>query len=106
MSERCTIISNRLIIFPPIAICLVNTYGRNGMGLEAVELYRRMPPDLRNSVSDVCVLTACSHSGLVEQAQSIFDQISNKSEHIVTTMVSATSLMMFANDVCLDRSPD
>ena len=76
------------------------------MGLEAVELYRRVPPDLRNSVSDVCVLNACSHSGLVEQAQSIFDQITNKTEHIVATMVSATSLPIFANDACLDRSPD
>ena len=68
-------------------IFLVNSYGRNGMGSEAVQLYRRMPDDLRNAVTHVCVLNACSHSGLIDQAQSIFHNIQTKSGYIIGTMV-------------------
>ena len=65
----------------------VNVYGLNGMGLEALDLYRQMPNYLRDDVSHICVLNACSHSGLVDQARSIFNEISNKTEKITTTMV-------------------
>jgi pentatricopeptide repeat protein len=57
------------------------------MGVEAIELYRKMPYNFRNEVSDICVLNACSHSGLLDEAYSIFNEISNKTEKIITTMV-------------------
>lgn len=67
---------------------LVNAYGRNGRGLEAVNLYQQIPVKIRDPVIDVCVLNACSHAGLIDHAQSIFQQIQNKTEHIVGAMVS------------------
>jgi hypothetical protein len=66
----------------------VNTYGRNGMGSDAVAVYRQMPEKMRNAVSHVCVLNACSHSGLVDEAQAIFNEIDVKCERIISTMVS------------------
>ena len=57
------------------------------MGLEAVDLYHKMPSHLRNELSDICVLNACSHSGLVDEAQSVFNSVSAKTNHVVTTMV-------------------
>jgi pentatricopeptide repeat protein len=67
----------------------VNAYGHNGMGSDAVALYRQMPETMRNAVSHVCVLNACSHSGLVDEARAIFNEIDIKSEKIITTMVSS-----------------
>jgi hypothetical protein len=72
-------------------VCLffsVNAYARNGMGSDAIALYRQMPENMRNTVSHVCVLNACSHSGLVDEAQAIFNEIDIKSERIISTMVS------------------
>jgi hypothetical protein len=66
----------------------VNAYGRNGMGSDAVALYRQMPETMRNAVSHVCVLNACSHSGLVDEAQAIVNEIDVKSERTISTMVS------------------
>jgi hypothetical protein len=66
----------------------VNAYGRNGMGSDAVAVYRQMPEKMRNAMSHVCVLNACSHSGLVDEAQAIFNEIDIKSERIISTMVS------------------
>jgi pentatricopeptide repeat protein len=57
------------------------------MGYEAIDVYQRIPENMRDTISHVCVLNACSHSGLVEQARSIFSQIKRKTEEIVTTMV-------------------
>ena len=57
------------------------------MGLQAVELYRRMPRALINEFTHICVLNACSHSGLVEEERSIFNQIEQKIDKIYTTMV-------------------
>jgi hypothetical protein len=58
------------------------------MGSDAVALYRQMPQTMRDAVSHVCVLNACSHSGLVDEAQAIFNKIGIKSERIISTMVS------------------
>jgi pentatricopeptide repeat protein len=66
----------------------VNAYARNGMGSDAVALYRQMPVKMRDEVSHVCVLNACSHSGLVDEAQNIFNEIDIKSERVISTMVS------------------
>jgi hypothetical protein len=58
------------------------------MGSDAIALYRQMPEKMRDAVSHVCVLNACSHSGLVDEAQAIFNEIDIKSERVITTMVS------------------
>lgn len=68
---------------------LVHAYGRNGMGTEAVTLYWTIPEPMRDAISHVCVLNACSHAGLVEQALQIYQQIDVKTDKIVTTMVSS-----------------
>jgi pentatricopeptide repeat protein len=57
------------------------------MGLEAVGLYRKMPHPLCSEATYVCVLNACSHSGLVDEAHSIFNEIPQKTNQITTTMV-------------------
>ncbi|CAF3298102.1 unnamed protein product, partial [Rotaria sp. Silwood2] len=70
---------------------MINCYGLNGMGNEAVELFRQMPTSLINDFTYVCVLNACSHSGLVDVARSIFNTIQIKSPIIYTTMVDCFS---------------
>ena len=45
------------------------------MGREAVQLFRQLPPNILNGWIYVSVLNACSHSGLIEEAQQIFDRI-------------------------------
>ncbi|CAF0981598.1 unnamed protein product [Adineta steineri] len=70
---------------------MINSYGLNGMGSEAIELFNKMPSKLILEESYVCVLNACSHSRLVEQAQKIFSNIKNKTENICTTMVDCFS---------------
>jgi pentatricopeptide repeat protein len=65
----------------------VNTFGRNGNGLEAVDLYRQISSDLLNEVTHICVLNACSHSGLLNEARSIYNEIDMKTTRITTTMV-------------------
>jgi hypothetical protein len=68
----------------------VNAYGRNGMGSDAVAVYRQMPETMRDAVSHICVLNACSHSGLVDEAQAIFNEIDIKNVKIISTMVSSS----------------
>ena len=68
-------------------IFLVNAYGLNGQGIQAIELYHQMSKELINEVTYICVLNACSHSGLVNEARAIFENISNKTERIYTTIV-------------------
>jgi len=77
-----------LILNDFFVIKLVNSFGLNGMGIEAVELYDQMPLDLINEATYVSVLNACSHSGLVHQAQRIFQDIPMKTGKIYTTMVN------------------
>ncbi len=73
---------------------LVNAYGLNGMGIEAIELFRKMPSELINEVTYICVLNGCSHSGLVDVARSIFNNIQIKTEFIYTTMVWKKNLFL------------
>jgi pentatricopeptide repeat protein len=61
------------------------------MGVKAIEIFRQIPLKFINEITYICVLNACSHSGLVEEAHSIFKNISNKTEKIYTTMVYSTS---------------
>ncbi|CAF3915277.1 unnamed protein product, partial [Rotaria magnacalcarata] len=75
---------------------MINAFALNGMGTQAVELYREMPNNLRDHVSQICVLNACSHAGLLHEARTIFNEISLKTESIITTMVDCLSrLFMF-----------
>ena len=62
------------------------------MGDEAIDLYRQMPENIRNTVTHMCVLNACSHAGLVDQARLIFDRINNKTEKVIVTMVRSRRL--------------
>ena len=72
----------------PLALySLVNSFGLNGRGLEAVHLFEQIPRKMRDDVSHVTVLNACSHCGLLNQARTIFEQIPNKTKRITTTMV-------------------
>ena len=57
------------------------------MGIQAIELYSRMASKLINEVTHICVLNACSHAGLVDEAHFIFKSIQIKTEKIYTAMV-------------------
>ncbi|CAF0731778.1 unnamed protein product [Adineta steineri] len=70
---------------------MINAYGLNRMGLEAIELYRNIPCHLRDEVTYICVLNACSHSALLDDAYSIFNEIPQKNEQIITTMIDCLS---------------
>ena len=72
----------------------VHSYGLNGMADEAIELYRRMPVNLINDRTHVCVLNACSHSGLLSEARQIFADAPKKTEMIYTTMVSGAVISL------------
>ncbi|CAF1340153.1 unnamed protein product [Adineta ricciae] len=77
---------------------MINAYGLNGMGDEAIQLYRRMPVEMRDEKAHVCVLNACSHSGLVNECRSIFATIPNKNRFIYTTMVDCLSRSFFFDE--------
>ena len=66
---------------------IVNCYGLNGMGAQAIEVFRRMPQELTDEVTYICILNACSHSGLVDEARLIFENVPIKTEYINSTMV-------------------
>ena len=59
------------------------------MGLQAVELFHRVPSQILDHLTYLCVLNACSHSGLIDTAWKIFEQIpmKDKREKIYTAMV-------------------
>ena len=57
------------------------------MGADAIDVYRQMPANIRDEVSHICVMNACSHAGLVDEARTIFDAVGRKTEKIIGTMV-------------------
>ncbi|CAF4703158.1 unnamed protein product [Rotaria magnacalcarata] len=69
----------------------INSYGLNGMGDEAVKLFHQMPKESIDHLTYICVLNGCSHSGLVDVARSIFNDIQTKTEIIYTTMIDCLS---------------
>ncbi|CAF1445957.1 unnamed protein product [Adineta steineri] len=77
---------------------MINAYGKNRMGLEAVDLYRKMPNNLRNEISYICILNTCSHSGLLDEAYSIFNEISHKTQQVITTMVDCLSRLFLFDE--------
>ncbi|CAF1596166.1 unnamed protein product [Rotaria magnacalcarata] len=78
---------------------MINAFALNGMGTQAVELYREMPNNLRDHVSQICVLNACSHAGLLHEARTIFNEISLKTESIITAMVDCLSRLFMFDEV-------
>uniref|UniRef100_A0ACD5YUA9 Uncharacterized protein n=1 Tax=Avena sativa TaxID=4498 RepID=A0ACD5YUA9_AVESA len=56
---------------------IISGYGVHGLGQQAVALYRRMVTSLikPNSQTFVSVLSACSHSGLVQEGRYIFESM-------------------------------
>jgi hypothetical protein len=83
------------VVFFTFVLVEVNALGLNGMGPEAVSLYRQIPINSRDEVSHICVLNACSHFGLLEQTRFIFDQIKIKTGRIITTMVCLFDCISF-----------
>ncbi|CAF3240268.1 unnamed protein product [Rotaria socialis] len=72
---------------------MINAYGLNGMGLEAIESFNRIPSNMLDNVIYICALNACSHSALIGQAWEIFEKIplNQRTEQIYTTMVDTIS---------------
>ncbi|CAF1660480.1 unnamed protein product, partial [Adineta ricciae] len=66
---------------------MINSYGLNGMGMQALELFSQMRKQFIHEVTYICILNACSHSGLVDQARSIFQNIEPKTPTVWTTMI-------------------
>ena len=65
----------------------VNTYGLSGQGKRALDLFDRMPRECISDATYVCILNACSHSGLIADAHRIFGQIPQTTPQICSTMV-------------------
>jgi pentatricopeptide repeat protein len=59
------------------------------MGIEAIKLFNKVPTNILDNCIYVCVLNACSHSALVDEARKIFEkiQVDRRTEQIYTTMV-------------------
>ena len=72
------------------------------MGFEAVELFSKIPLKMLDERTYICVLNACSHSGLVDQAKKIFENIPDKTEFIFTTMVN--KFILFFSRKSIDLS--
>ncbi|CAF4321134.1 unnamed protein product, partial [Rotaria sp. Silwood2] len=72
---------------------MINAYGLNGMGFEAIELFNTIPSSMLDNIIYICVLNACSHSAILNQAWKIFEKIpiEQRTEQIYTTMVDTTS---------------
>jgi pentatricopeptide repeat protein len=64
------------------------------MGIEAVQLFNQLSNEILNDYIYVCVLNACSHSGLVHQAKEIFEKIpiNERTNQIYTTMVKRKNI--------------
>ncbi len=84
-----------IIIFFNLYFLKVNGCGLNGMGLEAINLYRQMPKYLYDEATHIFLLNACSHSGLLNEARLIFNEITTRTERIVTALVC------FFDSLCL-----
>jgi pentatricopeptide repeat protein len=74
-------------LFNDFLFILVNGYAVNGMAYQALELFHQMPENYRDSWTYVSLLNACSHSGLVGQAYTIFNEIPLKTQQMYTVMV-------------------
>ncbi|XLR25224.1 hypothetical protein S83_053124 [Arachis hypogaea] len=89
MYAKCGKISHARSLFNGISqkdviswTCMVDAYGRSGCGHEGVELFEQMMEDgnkvIPNSVTFLSVLSACAHSGLVEEGKKCFNLLREK----------------------------
>lgn len=87
-----------------INLFLVNAYGLNGLGREAVQLYYRIPTEMIDDIINLCVLNACSHSSLINEAREIFNNISfdKRTEKIYSAMVTYVNWLLnfYLNILC------
>ncbi|KAI5326564.1 hypothetical protein L3X38_035638 [Prunus dulcis] len=82
MYAKCGKIKYSERIFENCSICgdvilwnsMITSYGIHGYGLQALGIYRRMKDEgfKPNETSFLSLLTACSHSGLVEEGIKLF----------------------------------
>ncbi|CAF1159522.1 unnamed protein product [Adineta steineri] len=77
---------------------MINAFGLNRMGLEATDLYRKISNSLHDEILYICVLNACSHSGLLYEAYSIFNEIHHKTAKIITTMIDCLSRLFLFDE--------
>ncbi|UJR29305.1 hypothetical protein I4U23_010519 [Adineta vaga] len=97
--EKAEQVFNRLSSIDRIGYTsMINTYGINGMGLKAVKLFDQVPQSLIGDSTYVSVLNACSHSGLVDKARSIFTNIEMKTEKNYITMIDCLSRGSFFDE--------
>ncbi|KAJ7534725.1 hypothetical protein O6H91_12G000400 [Diphasiastrum complanatum] len=56
---------------------MIAGYAQNGLGKEALALYEQMKQEglQPNNVTYICVLSACSHSGLIDKGLHLFDSM-------------------------------
>ncbi|KAK7412777.1 hypothetical protein VNO78_04396 [Psophocarpus tetragonolobus] len=89
MYAKCGKVSQAQSVFDGICekdviswTCMIDAYGRNGQGCEAFEVFQKMREDgrkvLPNSVTFLSVLSACGHSGLVEEGKKCFKLLREK----------------------------
>ncbi|RYR20326.1 hypothetical protein Ahy_B03g065434 isoform F [Arachis hypogaea] len=89
MYAKCGKISHARSLFDGICrkdviswTSMIDAYGRNGRGHEAVELFEQMMEDgnkvIPNSVTFLSLLSACAHSGLVEEGKKCFNLLREK----------------------------
>ena len=69
------------------------------MGIAAVELFHEIPANMVNDWINVCVLNACSHSALINEARQIFQNIpkDKRTEKIYTAMARESSNIFHLN---------
>ncbi|CAF1237191.1 unnamed protein product [Adineta steineri] len=79
---------------------MINAYGLNGLGREAVQLYYEIPFEIIDDIINLCVLNACSHASLIHEAKEIFKNISvdKRSEKIYTAMIDCFSRSNLINE--------
>ncbi|UJR23991.1 hypothetical protein I4U23_026957 [Adineta vaga] len=77
---------------------MINSYGLNGMGHDAIELYHRMPSKMIVDKTYTCILNACSHSGLVDEARAIFATIQMKNKWTYTAMIDCLSRLFLFDE--------
>ncbi|CAL4963456.1 unnamed protein product [Urochloa decumbens] len=89
MYSKCGRITGARIVFDRMSgrnviswSSMIDTYGRHGHGVDALELFKMMekavPLVLPNAITFLAVLSACGHSGLVDEGRSILHLMKSK----------------------------
>ncbi|CAF1100741.1 unnamed protein product [Adineta steineri] len=73
------------------------------MGIQAIELYQQISSELINEITQICILNACSNSGLVHETRSIFENIQEKTTKIYTTMNTKQFTIDTESDIYIYR---